>query len=449
MTAEELYDFLSDPMLVDLVEQVKVSDDILDVIDLSENQHSDMLAWCLTPSEGHGQGDAVIKDFLIAAYDAAQGAATFDNKKFFIKWTPGRIRTSSFGSAFLTREFAIKVDAAGQNGRLDLFLVDPSNKIIVAIENKAGAKLTEVQLSSYYDAVSREIGYRPVFAQYSFAFVVLDRDLDGYDEDTLAALGTKWALLDYSWLRASAKRAKHHFERNNQAVQLLLAYCQKQTAWEKPAEKILSELAAEIAIRHEGVVGEMRQLMKHKLPEWTPSTLAGCDGELLLFYHQNRQLCRHLIQARGIGAVTVRLKKALPSLDPEQLEKGRTWLAFITGELEALMRTSDDAEWPLYVGIVREVRNNLDVSKFSVRLVWRKDHFDETCDVEGLRQHFYKKFPELRKFGGSDGRRVVMGKGLDAESAVKAAVSLVQDVETLLKTAREKQLIIRDGNELS
>jgi len=447
MTPEELYDFLSDPKLVDLIEQVKVSDDILDVIVLSENQHSDMLAWCLTPNEGHGQGDVVIKDFLIAAYHAAQGAATFDNKKFFAKWTPGRIRTSSFGSAFLTREFSIKLDGGNQNGRLDLFLIDPSNEIIIAIENKAGAKLTESQLSGYYDAVKKEIGHRPVFSRYSFAFIVLDKELDSYDDEALAALGTKWALLDYGWLRAAAKRAKHHFDRNNQAVQLLLAYCQKQTAWEKPAEKALSELTAELAIKHEGVVSSIRQLMKLKLPEWTPGTLAGHEGELLLFFHQNHQLCRHLVQARGIGAVTVRLKKALPSLEPEQLEMGRTWLAFITHELQALMRTSDEAEWPLYVIVIREAKNTLDVSKFSVRFVWRKDHFDETCDVDGLRQHFSKKFPALTRFENSGGRRLVIGKNLDAESAVQTAIALTQDLEVLTKDARVKKLIIRDGEE--
>ena len=58
-----------------------------------------MLAWCLHPNEGHGQGDAVIKDFLIAAYEAGQETNKFANKIFFETWTPGKIRTSSFGSA--------------------------------------------------------------------------------------------------------------------------------------------------------------------------------------------------------------------------------------------------------------------------------------------------------------------------------------------------------------
>lgn len=62
MESQELYSFLSDDRLVDLVECVKVSDDFLDVISLSETQHSDMLAWCLHPNEGHGQGKARTKN---------------------------------------------------------------------------------------------------------------------------------------------------------------------------------------------------------------------------------------------------------------------------------------------------------------------------------------------------------------------------------------------------
>ncbi|MDR6861304.1 PD-(D/E)XK nuclease family protein [Variovorax guangxiensis] len=86
MESEDLHSFLADPELVELIEQAKVSDDILDAITLTENQHSDMLAWCLTPDEGHGQGHSVIKDFLEAAYRASD-SAIWDNKKFFRRVT--------------------------------------------------------------------------------------------------------------------------------------------------------------------------------------------------------------------------------------------------------------------------------------------------------------------------------------------------------------------------
>lgn len=108
MEPNDLYAFLRDPKLLELIELNKTTDDFLDVVKLNENQNSEILAWCMNPNEGHAQGDAVIKDFLEAAYTAGE-SCTWDNKKFFSKWTPGRIRTSSFGAAFVTRELAVKV----------------------------------------------------------------------------------------------------------------------------------------------------------------------------------------------------------------------------------------------------------------------------------------------------------------------------------------------------
>lgn len=441
MTPQDLYKFLSDPDLVELIECVKISDDILDVINLTENQHSDMLAWCLNPNEGHMQGDAVIKDFLLAAYEASSNS-TFDNKKFFAKWTPGCIRTATFGAAFVTREFGIKVKEGKRNGRLDLFLVDPSNKIIVSIENKAGATLTRDQLDRYYQSVKQEIGKRPAFARFDLAFVVLDRYLDSYRQDELDTLGTKWVIVDYSWLQRSANRARLHVERNNQAAQLLVAYCQKQTEWESPAESGLSELAAALSIRHESVITEMRKLRKYTPSSWTPNSLDGPKGELLLFINQHRQLCANLLTAHGIAAVVARIRAGLPDLRTEQIESSRTWLQFAGSGIEELMCASDDACWPIYINIFRETGNNDEVSKYTVRLIWCKDCFDEErYDSEVIRQHFLKKFAGLSKFEGSSVRRIVIGRKLNATEAVETAVTTAKDVVRLLDSLPKKALL--------
>ena len=128
-----------------------------------------MLAWCMNPNEGHSQGDGIIKDFLEAAHAASDGC-TYDNRKFFAKWTPGKIRTSSFGAAFVTREFSIKGNGGTGNGRLDLFLVDPANQILVAIENKVKASLTAQQLEKNMCAPSRsKSAVVEFFADYDLA----------------------------------------------------------------------------------------------------------------------------------------------------------------------------------------------------------------------------------------------------------------------------------------
>lgn len=434
MEASDLYSFLSDPELVELIEQVKISDDILDVINLNENQHSDMLAWCLSPNEGHAQADAVIKDFLIAAY-AARDGATYDNKLFFAKWTPGRIRTSSFGAAFVTREFAVKVEDGTRNGRLDLFLVDPQNRIIVAIENKTGAKLNEVQLSKYHAAVKAQIAKLSVFSDYDFSFVVLDRYLDKYDEEYQGRMGTKWILLDYSWLRDSAKRARLQVARNNQAAQLLVAYCQQQTDWESPAEQRLSGLAVELSMRHEPVVNALRELRRQKFSDWTPSKLQGQCGELILFKNQHRQLCSHLLSAQGIAAVLFQIRKGLSDLKIEHFQNGRAWLQFASPEIEQLAYQGDDGiVWPIFVNVYREANDaDTDNSKYTVRLIWCKENFSDVIgDPDVLRKHFQSQFPALKKFDGSNVRRIVIGRHLDASSAAKAAIKLATNIAGLV-----------------
>ena len=390
MTPNDLYAFLSDKRLVDLIERVKISDDFLDVVSLTETQHSDMLAWCLHPNEGHGQGDAVIKDFLIAAYEAGQETNKFANKIFFETWTPGKIRTSSFGSAFIAREFSLTT-ADTRRGRLDLFLIDPGNKIIVTIENKAGASLTETQLSDYYAAVSQQISNRRVFSDYQFAYIVVDRDLADYPEEHLKSLGNKWALLDYGWLEASANRARLHLERNNEAAQLLMAYCQKQTGWQSPNEKQVNELAAELASQHEAVVEAIRLQRKVQPTEWTPTTFGDQTGELLLFIQQNRQLCDHLVQSRGIASVRVGLRKTLPQVKHDEVEYSRTWLRFATAEMESLMA---DGYWPIFLNVRRDTQSDEANTRFTIRLIWVTGQFHkDNCDVEALRQHMAKVFP--------------------------------------------------------
>ena len=56
MKSEDLYSFLSDPKLLELIELNKTADNVFDVVDLNENQNSSVLAWCMNPNEGHAQG---------------------------------------------------------------------------------------------------------------------------------------------------------------------------------------------------------------------------------------------------------------------------------------------------------------------------------------------------------------------------------------------------------
>ncbi|MDO7928181.1 PD-(D/E)XK nuclease family protein [Pseudomonas sp. KFB-139] len=423
MESAELYAFLRDPKLLELIELNKTVDDVFDVLTLSEPQTSKVLAWCMNPNEGHSQGDGVIKDFLEAAY-AASDDCTYDNRKFFLKWTPGKIRTSSFGAAFVTREFSINMSGGTSKGRLDLFLVDPLNKLLIAIENKVKAPLTSEQLDKYVQAVRDELGKRRVFADYDLAFIVIDKDLDAYKIEQRKKLGTRWTFLDYQWLESSANRARLQLNRGNNAAQLLVAYCESVTQWESPASKTLSDLAADLVLAHPAVIGKMRSVKNTPLDKWLPSTLQGPSGELTLFTEQHRQVCEKLLSVRGVASLVPLLNKAIPVLTPDLIRHGRHSISITCPQAVVLMR---DEVWPVYLVIYRVAKaSTLSSPKFNVKLVWNKYEFAVGSNEEVLRTHLDKSFNGLDQFTSSQMRRVLMAEHVSPTEAIDSAAKIIK-----------------------
>jgi hypothetical protein len=437
MDARELYSFLRDPKLLELIELNKRANDVFDVVTLTENQNSQVLAWCMNPNEGHSQGDAVIKDFLEEAYAQSEGC-TWDNKKFFAKWTPGRIRTTSFGSAFLTREYSIKVNDGAGNGRLDLFLVDPQNKILITIENKVKATLNSEQLEKYVRAVKSGLAAMKVFSDYDLAFIVIDKDLEFYTEEHLAGLGTRWSLLDYQWLESSAKRARLSLNRGNQSAQMLASYCQSVTQWENPANKLQSDLLADLALTHPAVVESMNELSRYTMDRWSPSGLDGHFGELTIFLSQHRGVCEKLIDIRGVASLTPKLLGAIPIVNLEHIDEGGYWVCVMPPSASTIMR---DEAWAIYIDIFRVAKvSTASAPKFTLKLVWVKSEFDPAvCDEEKLRDYFEPHFKGLNKRASSDRRRVMIVEHVSPAEAISIAAETIEKLEKGLIEFLKKQ----------
>lgn len=430
MIPEEFYAFLNDSNLTELIEMNKTTDDVFDVLNPIENQHSELLAWCMNPNEGHGQGDAVIKDFLEAAYHASQNCA-YDNKKFFGTWTPGKIRTSSFGAAFVTREFSVTAPVGGAKGRLDLFLVDPQNRLLITIENKAGASLDSGQLKNYVDAVKSNVSNRKAFAGYTEAYIVLDRNLSSYSDSYLKTLGSRWSFLDYAWLERSAKRARHQIARGGQSARLLLAYCQRQTDWQSEGEKKIADLAVELNISHPNVVGAIRSARNVSLSQWPP--LVGHQGELTAFVSQHRSVCDTLVATNGIALVLQQLMRAAPMLTQDLVDNGRAWLAAITPACERFVQADEDGSWPLYLHLFKASKLSTPANpRYNLELVWIRSRFDATkYDETELRQHFMGEFPELKNFANCNERKLRLAENLTQAEAIEEATKQLDKLENI------------------
>lgn len=427
---------MADPDLLAMIEQSKTSDDIFDVVNLSETQHSNMLAWCLNPNEGHGQGDAVIKDFLLAAWESSEGS-TWDNRKFFEKWRPGKIRTACFGTAFVTREMGVEHEA-GQKGRLDLFLVDTTNKIVVTIENKLNGHFDSTQLERYRTAVNEQIAKRPFFKSYAFAYVLIDRGLA--EVEYPLSDDKRWIIMNYGWLAPAAERASHHLARSNQSARLLMSYCQRHSDdWQSDDEKRLIEIGGALSERHAAVVNHFSTLSKEKIKSWTPALREALDTDLRNFYHQNRHACRVLVEARGIAAVATGVRKLLPGAPPYWLEVFRKRLILNSEAAFSCQDDKSDAPSPpIYVVVRAKTPPDHGERTFSVLLLWISSAFSAHVEPDVLREKMAARFRELSTHATRDRRRVLIESGLSASEAARRAVEVGAEVERMIKRHLEE-----------
>ncbi|WP_164846121.1 PDDEXK-like family protein [Inhella crocodyli] len=440
---KQLLDFFSDPTLVDLLEQVKSSNDILTLLTPRENQHSDLLAWCLNAREGHGQGDGLLKDFLLAVFKQSTQVEPGDKlygrgltRDFVRAWKPARIVTSSFAGAICLREYSLPKSGDGVGGRLDLLVVDPDNRILVVIENKAGARFRPGQLEGYLEAVQKSLLSRAAFKDFHVAFVAMDRNWDTSEEDEGDSNGDdldgRWAKLDYSWLRAGAQRAEVAVRRGNQAAALLLSYCRAQTGFESEEESQISRKAQDLAVRYPGVVNEIKRVARElNRPEvWTPGLLSpeNTDGQLLRLYLQHEEALNRLIELPPLHLLHAKLAEQFPALERKgEYELGRVKSAYCL-PLEFDIPLADDF-WPLFVR-VRHLNVDATVgAKFRVRYEWHPSRVPDIRKAE-ICALVAKAFPAAANSEGR-GRVLVlmdeMVEGVDA--AVRCLKGLLERTE--------------------
>ena len=191
LSGEKQSAFFKSEELAELTERLKTADNLLEIFNLRETQHSAVMAWMFNPKEGHGQGEEILRDLLMHASSTAQlqrlaqprdpeldaNQYKFLEKsspthKFFEKWSVTRLKTAALGACFVTTEYAEK-----QENRFDLLVIDPVNQFMVVIENKAGAKLTDQQLERYRKC-TLDLKQREWLKNFDVAFIALDRDYE-------------------------------------------------------------------------------------------------------------------------------------------------------------------------------------------------------------------------------------------------------------------------------
>lgn len=377
--------FVSDSRLGTIIEQWKKANDIFHIISPTENQHSEILKWLFNPREGHGQGDAILKDFLTAAYWASV-QNVYSNKSFFEHWTPSRIASTGFHSVFLIREYRL-----GDGKRLDLLMVDVENEVLVVVENKHGANFGETQLDEYYSAVATELRQRPVFSKFKTAYIALDKNHSaGDDGDRSKELSNRWAYVDYSWLEPGARRAEMQLRRGNQSASLVTAYCQRQTDYVPPEEQSVTDTLSILVREYKPIIDEFIKLRKRGLSELTPSELR---GDMWIYVNHHSEIIDKMIRIKSLAFLESGLRAANPGLRI-QSEYGKNYVNFHAATWEPLIGETN--LWPLFLKVKRAERAGAAKETFEVSVL-----YCPSCAHPGssqpLRAALEKYFPELGK----------------------------------------------------
>lgn len=425
----------SDPQLNELLEINKSSSDLLDLLSPRENQHSDILAWCLNSREGHDQGDTVLKDFLIEVYkqstDSEPGDRLFGKgytRDFVRHWTPGRIATSSFGSAIFIREYSLSGEGRGKS-RIDLLIIDPDQKFIVVVENKAGAKLTQEQLDDYLNGIDQRLLKKSKFRDYLKAFVALDRDYDPETEEENtknASPDQRWVRFNYEWLTAAAKRAGHAIKRGNQAAVLLRSYCLRQSSKIEYSDDQTRGLIHALAERYLKVLKELKVIRetRSKPEQWDKYQEDSSREYLLRMYMQNPMLWDQLIDLRPIDILDAQIRGALDYLEDDNAGLWRIYSAYRTSGADALI--GPDGHWPLYIQVKHTNEKSDDEPRFRVGIKFRPQYLPEE---DKTMEKLAKTYTRLSKSRIQEkGKWLELVEGLDSKGAKNKVLEMACDL---------------------
>jgi hypothetical protein len=421
---EALEALMADSRLVQLCEMQRTSDEVLDVINLTENQHSDILAWMFDPREGHGQGDEILRDFLVSASVAARTSpgevldGRASTSKFFQQWTPSRLRTASFGTAFTARELGMSAA-----DRVDLFVVDEHHKFILLIENKAGTAHGDAQLDRYVASYQELVKSNPRLREFSAAYIALDRD---YDVDAeVRASEKRWLHIGYDWLKTSATRAQMHVQRGNSAARLVVSYCERQTGWDSDAGTGATKMAAELHHAHPDALQHLLGFSRGRLEkEWLTRH---SDEHFQLFLLQNRAVVSILRETQGMAAVQASIQGRLTWLPKSSVEYYRSWLAVCPTGWETL---GGDDYWP----VMMTVRfSDGSKTKFKLSVTFVSENARTEAEAETLRARLIDIEPRFERWRTSAARSVEVADGLTLAGLLEQLVRIDEKFQAALK----------------
>ncbi|MBK5439935.1 PD-(D/E)XK nuclease family protein [Pseudomonas sp. TH32] len=233
----------------------------LDYQRLHEHNFQNMLFWLLNPREGHQLGD-----FFVRALLDALPAFSPANKTALEGWIE---EESWIAPETLQAMNLHSLCVATEAGRIDLVLVDPVNRFVIAIERKDQHVLTKDQLKRHTDWIEEHYGQH-----YYWLGVVCD---SRHQLRQQPFTDSNWLHIDDQWLITAldqaVSRAQPHVQDQLLNIRSRLGLIE---SWENdPVFVALKPKLAEFAATHSGLIDELLSL-KLTAPE---VPLVGIDAQ--------------------------------------------------------------------------------------------------------------------------------------------------------------------------
>ena len=424
----EMQRLMADPRLATLSELERTGNDVLDLVSLTENQNSDILAWLFDAREGHGQGDEIFRDLLLHASISASNSNCLEKfehtARFFKFWTPERIRTTSFGAAFCSRELGLQ-----PGDRADLFVIDEKNELIIVIENKVGTNHKTEQLKRYRDSLVSAANKNRRIKNFRLAFLALDSQYED-DNHTAKACSDTWLHIGYNWLRTSANRALLHVKRGNSSAQLVVSYCSKCTDWDDPNARLRRQIAAQLHHSFPAAVERLGSFAAGRLESTWFDQDKGPGDPTMLFALQNKAIIRLFKETNGMAALTERLKPLLDHLKDENFDFGSKWLVVCPPSLTNL---SSDEYWAAYLQVDSPDPGATEKSRrYDVSIRFRQGAFVSPELAQKVRAGLINIHPDFKRASNERGCRIKLHRSIGEAELLTAIKRRYYELEQIL-----------------
>ncbi|MCZ4306313.1 PD-(D/E)XK nuclease family protein [Zoogloeaceae bacterium G21618-S1] len=268
---------LSTAPLFTSASRYSIERDWASVVSFNEVNTSRVLAWLLDPNQGHGLGDYFLREVILYATQRNIAKGTDQIQPFQI--------TGKRATSFII-ETEVPISINGEQRRIDILATDPTEKISIIIERKAGAQETSNQLSAYLNwgesELSKKSGHTVLY--------MLSGEASWIDADSLPS---PWTYIDDEWLVSALQNV---ITRKMASEEVIANLAQLKWSvfgeWEESASSFYYSLHEDTAALRAQLSSELEVLKQ-------ASILSGCRSETILNIPPGRLVTDFLTRTSG------------------------------------------------------------------------------------------------------------------------------------------------------